>query len=512
MTGSPVSSARTRRDGVLAIDAGTTGVTVMVLDDALTVCGHGYAEFPQHFPQSGWVEHDLDDIWRATLTAADAALAAATDVTVRAVGITNQRETLGVWDRDTLAAPVRAIVWQDRRTADVCHTLTIAGHGPRVADLTGLRLDPYFSATKLAWWGAHAPEVAAGIAAGRLAVGTIDSYLVARLTAGARHVTDASNASRTLLYDTAVMAWSEELADLFGVPLAGLPDVVPSWATPGDDRLGVTDPAAFCGLAVPIGGMAGDQQAALFGQACYTPGDTKCTYGTGSFVLTNTGTERVPSPLDGDGLLTTVAWQAPDGAVTYAREGSIFVTGAAVQWLRDSLQLIRTAADVEQLAQEAGADAGGVVFVPALTGLGAPHWAPDARGMVVGISRGTTKAHIARATLDSVCCQVRDVIEAAAHTPVVLRVDGGASANSLLMQLQADHVGVPVERPGITETTALGAAMLAGLGVGLWGSLEDVAGVWQLDRQFTPGEETARVAADTVYKRWQRAVELCGRW
>lgn len=508
MTAVPVSSTSTRHDGILALDAGTTGVTVMIFDDSLTVRGHGYAEFDQHFPQSGWVEHHLEDIWQATCTATQAALAAAKDITVRAVGITNQRETLGVWDRQRLTAPTAAIVWQDRRTATTCQALNEAGHSSWVADLTGLRLDPYFSATKLAWWSINTPDIAAGIAAGQLAVGTIDSYLVARLTGGARHITDASNASRTLLYDTATMQWSTELADLFGVTLAGLPEVVPSWG----EQLGMTDPAAFCGLSVPICGIAGDQQAALFGQACFSPGDTKCTYGTGSFILTNTGSDRVPSPIDGDGLLTTVAWQDPAGQVTYAREGSIFVTGAAVQWLRDGLQLIDTAADVEQLARQAGTDAAGVVFVPALTGLGAPHWAPQARGMVLGISRGTTKAHLARATLDAVCCQVQDVLEAATHTPQVLRVDGGACTNALLMQLQADHVGVPVERPCVTETTALGAAMLAGLGVGMWSDLQEVATVWQLDRRFVPGDSQARHAAQQVHQRWQRAVQLCTRW
>ncbi|TMR11695.1 glycerol kinase GlpK [Nonomuraea turkmeniaca] len=479
---------------VLAIDAGTTGVTALVVSENGQISSKGYEEFAQHFPEPGWVEHNPEDIWQATLSACAAALRGAGDPP-SCVGITNQRETAVVWDRRTLAAPRRAIVWQDRRTAGVCERLRSAGHEPRVSELTGLRLDPYFTATKMAWLAKHDPGVWAGVESGNVAVGTVDSYLIARLTAGGRHVTDPSNASRTLLYGLRSGGWEPELCELFGVPEAALPEIVPNHGP-----LGRTDPAAFLGLELPISGVAGDQQAALFGQTCFDVGDVKCTYGTGSFVLTNTGGEIVRSQ---SGLLTTVAWQAPSGERTFALEGSIFVTGAAVQWLRDGLGLIGTAPESEAVARTVP-DSGGVVFVPALTGLGAPYWDPRARGLITGITRGTTRAHLVRATLEAIAYEVRDVVEVmTGGTVPVLKADGGASANDLLMQFQADQLGAPVERPVIQETTALGAAFLAGLGAGVWGSRAELRQTWQLERRFEPGERD-----DAAYERWRAAVRL----
>jgi len=480
---------------VLAIDAGTSGITALVVTEDGRIDGRGHREFPQHFPEQGWVEHDPEEIWRATLEACRAALESSATVP-RCVGITNQRETAVLWDRRTLAAPRRAIVWQDRRSAEICARLR--EHEPRVAELTGLRLDPYFTATKLTWLAENEPGVWRD---GDVMIGTVDSYLIARLTGGARHVTDASNASRTLLYDIRAGRWSEELCELFGVSGKALPEVVPNFG-----EIGRTDPEAFLGLELPISGVAGDQQAALFGQLCLSPGDIKCTYGTGSFILVNTGSEIIRSKA---GLLSTVAWQAPSGELTYALEGSIFVTGAAVQWLRDGLGLIDTAAESERLAREVP-DSGGVVFAPALTGLGAPYWAPDARGAILGITRGTRAAHLARATLEAIAFKVRDIVEAiraeGLATPV-LKVDGGASANDLLMQLQADQLGTPVERPVIQETTALGAAFLAGLGAGVWSSPDELRATWRLDRRFEP-----RYDDGTAYARWKRAVELVVGW
>src|SRR3954453_15050815 len=365
------------RMSVLAIDAGTTGVTALVVDETGAVVARGYEEFPQHFPQPGWVEHEPEQIWQATLSACRQAMRSDHGRSVTAVGLTNQRETAVLWDRETLAAPRRAVVWQDRRTTDVCERLRDAGHEPRVAELTGLRLDPYFTGTKLAWLAEH-DRAWDGVRDGRVVGGTVDSYLIARLTAGAVHATDPSNASRTLLYDLSTNAWSDELCELLDVPSAALPEVRRS---SGD--FGRTDPSAFLGLDLPIGGVAGDQQAALFGQACFDPGSSKCTYGTGSFVLVNTGSDIVRSEA---GLLTTVAWDIGDGVV-YALEGAIFVTGAAIQWLRDGLRIIDTAAETDALARTVD-DTGGVVFVPALTGLGAPHWDPDARGAILGLTRG----------------------------------------------------------------------------------------------------------------------------
>jgi glycerol kinase len=492
---------------VLAVDAGTTGVTALVVTEDGLVCGRGYQEFRQYFPEPGWVEHLPEDIWQATLAAAGQALARAGDPPVSSLGITNQRETAVVWDRGTLAAPRRAIVWQDRRTARICDALREAGHEPRVTALTGLRLDPYFTGTKLTWLAEHDPETWEGLADGSLACGTVDSYLIARMTAGARHVTDASNASRTLLFDISAGRWSAELCDLLRVPERALPEVVPSTGV-----VARTDPASFLGLDVPLAGLAGDQQAALFGQACFSPGDTKCTYGTGSFVLANTGPDIVRSAA---GLLSTVAWMDSSGQLTYALEGSVFVTGAAVQWLRDGLGLLDHAAQSEALARSVP-DSGGVVFVPALTGLGAPDWDPDARGAMFGITRGTTRAHVVRATLEAIAFEVRDVadlmvadlmVAGGSQSGRVLRADGGASANDLLMQIQADELQVAVERPVVGETTALGAAFLAGLATGTWSSTGELAATWRLDRRFDPGPRD-----EAAYARWRRAVSRTKGW
>jgi glycerol kinase len=483
---------------VLAIDCGTTGVTALVVSENGLVESRGYQEFAQHFPQPGWVEHEPDEIWVAVISACRQALGGHE---VSAVGLTVQRETACFWDRTTLQAPRRAIVWQDRRTSHLCDHLR--EHEPRIAELTGLRLDPYFTATKLAWVRRHDRQTWEGVTAGRTAVGTVDSYVIARLTGGRRHVTDASNASRTLLYDLRQGQWSEELCGLFDVPRSALPEIVPSWG-----EVARTDPVAFLGLDLPIAGIAGDQQAALFGQGCYDEGRSKCTYGTGSFVLVNTGAKPVLS----ERLLTTVAWMAPDGTLTYALEGAVFVTGAAVQWLRDGLQVIQSAPEVEALARQVP-DSGGVVFVPALTGLGAPYWDPDARGTVLGITRGTTRSHLARATLDAIAFEVRDVVdamtsEAGCELPS-LQVDGGASANDLLCQIQADQLGVPVQRPQVLETTALGAAFLAGLGTGVWSSPSELSATWHLDRRFEPAPD---VRDDGSHVRWTEAVRRSLDW
>jgi glycerol kinase len=500
---------------VLAIDAGTTGVTALIVTDQGTLAGRGYQEFRQYFPQPGWVEHLPESIWQATLAACAQALVSAGSPAIACVGITNQRETAVIWDRASLASPRRAIVWQDRRTAGICERLRTDGAEPRVAELTGLRIDPYFTATKLTWLAENEPAVWAGVSDGSLVVGTVDSYLIARLTAGRLHVTDASNASRTLLFDIEAGQWSTELCGLFGVPPHALPEVVASTGV-----VGYTDPDAFLGLSVPVAGIAGDQQAALFGQACFETGATKCTYGTGSFVLINTGSTVVRSSA---GLLSTVAWLSPSEGLTYALEGSVFVTGAAIQWLRDGLGLLGDAAESENLARTVP-DSGGVVFVPALTGLGAPDWDPDARGAMFGLTRGTTRAHLIRAALEAIAFEVRDVIdvmtaESAALAGVTggspgaeeaapaLRVDGGASANDLLMQLQADQIRHPVERPVVAETTALGAAFLAGLATGVWSSREELAATWHLDRRFTP-EHTD----DAAHARWRSAVEQTKAW
>ncbi len=492
---------------ILAIDAGTTGVTALVVTPEGTIAAKGYQEFRQHFPQAG-LGRALPRGDLAGHPGGGARLprspGAGRRRTSRAIGITNQRETVLLWDRETLGSPRRAIVWQDRRTADICRRMKDEGHEERVTELTGLRLDPYFSGTKLVWLQENEPNTWALVEDGRYAIGTVDSYLIARMTRGTWHITDVSNACRTLLFDLEQGAWSEELCDLFGVPMDALPEIVPNWG-----ELATTDPKSFLDLELPVAGIAGDQQSALFGQTCFDVGDSKCTYGTGSFILTNTGDEVVRSDA---GLLTTAAWRSPDGKLTYALEGAIFVTGAAVQWLRDGLQIVGSAAETEAIAATVdGSD--GVVFVPALTGLGAPHWDPHARGTILGITRGTTRAHIVRATLEAITFEVRDVIDTMPTKLTSLMVDGGAAANDLLCQFQADLLGVPVQRPEIVETTALGAAFMAGLGAGVWESMDDLRETWKLDREFTPDESDAtRERTGAAYALWQKGVERSRDW
>ena len=485
---------------VLALDQGTTGTTVVAVGEDGRPRGKGYREITQHYPRPGWVEHDPEEIWQSVLGATDDAMkaAGAAAPAVRAVGITNQRETLVLWDRRDGRPLHPAIVWQDRRTAGDCDRLREAGESEAVRRVTGLVIDPYFTATKLRW----AIDNVEG--ARRAAAGTVDSWLVFRLTAGRVHATDASNASRTLLLDIGSGRWSQEMADLFGVPLDVLPEVVPS-----SGEIGRTDPARFGGIDAPIAGIAGDQQAALFGQACLEPGMAKNTYGTGSFVLLQTGKQRIES---GTGMLTTVAWLR-EGALSYALEGAIFVTGAALQWLRDGLGLIRDAAEAGPLAASVP-DTGGVFLVPAFTGLGAPHWDAYARGTIVGLTRGSSRAHLVRAAVEAMAYQTVDVVEAMAVDTGApfkeLRVDGGASVMDLLCQLQADLLGIPVRRPRHTETTALGAAFLAGRGAGIWGTDDELARLWQLDREFVPA--ITRDEAASRLAGWRRAVERSRDW
>jgi len=484
---------------VIAIDQGTTGSTVLVLDERLQLRGRGYQEFRQIYPSPGWVEHDPEDIWASVCAALEAALRQIDPRSIAAIGITNQRETTVLWDRKTGRAVHNAIVWQDRRTAERCAELDAGGHAARVRALTGLTLDPYFSGTKLRWLLDHVAGAAAAASAGDLAFGTIDAYLLWRLTGGAVHATDVTNASRTLLFDLHTLAWSDELLALFGVPRRVLPSVVASSGTVGETRgvPGVAD-------GVPIAGLAGDQQAALFGQACFTPGDAKCTYGTGAFILMNTGDAPIASRA---GLLTTVAWKLATGELRYALEGSAFVAGAAVQWLRDGLGFFTSAAEIEGLAGSVP-DSGGVIVVPAFAGLGAPHWRPSARGAITGLSRGTTRGHLARATLEGIALQNVDILRAmerdAGRPLTVLKVDGGASANDLLMQFQADVLGVEISRPELVETTALGAAFLAGLGTGVWKDQDQVKQTWREQKRFRPTADRARVAEHLA--RWDAAV------
>ena len=491
---------------ILAIDAGTTGVTALVVTSDGLIAARGYQEFRQHFPKPGWVEHSPEEIWQATLEATRDCLKDwdGSSGDLAGIGITNQRETVLLWDRETLGSPRRAIVWQDRRTADICRRMRDEGHDDRVTELTGLRLDPYFSGTKLVWLAENEPNTWALVSDGRYAIGTVDSYLIARMTRGTWHVTDVSNACRTLLFDLEAGEWSKELCELFGVPMDALPEVVPNWG-----ELARTDPKSFLDLELPIAGIAGDQQSALFGQTCFDEGDSKCTYGTGSFILTNTGSEVVRSDA---GLLSTAAWRSPDGTTSYALEGAIFVTGAAVQWLRDGLQIVGSAAETEAIAATVDSSEG-VVFVPALTGLGAPHWDPHARGTILGITRGTTRAHLVRATLEAITFEVRDVTDTMPTKLTSLMVDGGASANDLLCQLQADLLGVPVQRPKIVETTALGAAFMAGLGTGVWDSMDDLRETWKLDNEFTPDEsDEVKERSEAAYAQWHKGVERAKEW
>ena len=489
---------------MLALDQGTTSSRAILFDRDGSIAAIAQKEFRQIFPQPGWVEHDPLEIWASQIGVAAEALARhrISPSEIAGVGITNQRETTVVWDRETGDPVHNAIVWQDRRTADYCERLKAEGAGPLVQQKTGLVIDAYFSATKIKWILDHVSGARDRARAGRLAFGTIDAWLIWKLTGGV-HATDVTNASRTMLFDINTLQWDDELLRLFDVPRSMLPEVRPSAAVYGTIR------EAFGLGRVPIAGVAGDQQAALFGQMCRLPGMSKNTYGTGCFLLQNIGTRPVLSKRQ---LVTTVAWQIGD-RTEYAVEGSVFIGGAVVQWLRDGLGLIRKAADIEQLAASVP-DTGGVCLVPAFAGLGAPHWDPFARGAIVGITRGTTAGHLARAALESIALQVADLLDAMHGDSGIavseLRVDGGAAANDLLMQMQADFIGAPVVRPTVTETTALGAAYLAGLTVGFWPSLTKIAEQWRVDRRFEPQLSPDRAAAARA--RWSNAVDRAKRW
>jgi len=484
---------------VLAIDQGTTGSTCLVIDSDGRVAGRGYREITQHFPRPGWVEHDADEIFATTCEAAREAIAQA-GVMPDALGITNQRETVVVWDRTTGTPVSRAIVWQDRRTAPRC--IELAPHAADIAKRTGLVVDPYFSASKIEWLLASVPGLADRAAAGDVVAGTIDTWLIWRLTGGRVHATDPTNASRTMLYDIDAMAWSPDLCGLFGVPPHMLPEVRPSSGT-----FGTAEPE-FLGASLPIVGVAGDQQAALYGQGCWEKGEGKNTYGTGAFLLFNAGETRPPG---GGGLLTTIGCGRA-GEPAYVLEAAIFVAGAAVQWLRDGLQIIASAPETEALAESLDSN-DGVYFVPALVGLGAPHWEAAARGTVVGLTRGTSRAHLARAALEAMAYGTADVVKAVREHGGVdldrLRVDGGATSNSWLMQFQADLLGIPVERPDMAETTALGAAGLAGIAAGVWSSPDEFLAAHRFTR-FTPHHD--RAAALDAYAGWGRAVRATLSW
>ncbi len=485
---------------ILAIDQGTTGTTVLVLDERLSVLAKVNKEFPQIYPRPGWVEHNPEDIWESTRATIAGALdkAGLTGEDIAGIGITNQRETTTLWRRRDGKAIHNSIVWQCRRTADVCDGLKGQGLEDLFQARTGLVLDPYFSGTKVKWILDHVEGARSLAASGDLAFGTIDTFLVWRLSGGDAHVTDVSNASRTLLMDLSTLEWDDELLGHLDVPRSVLPTIASSSEVYGHTRgLDVLPDG------IPIAGMAGDQQAALFGQVCFAPGEAKCTYGTGAFLLMNTGTRPVASER---GLLTTVGWKI-DGTVHYALEGSAFIAGAAVQWLRDGLGVITSAADIEQLALTV-ADNGGVTFVPALAGLGAPHWNPHARGVITGLDRGVTRGHLARATLEGIALQNADILTAMAADSGVslsgLKVDGGAAANNLLMQYQADILGVPIVRPRMLETTALGAALLAGLATNVWANTDDAKAAWQEDRTFTP--QMSAEDRQAHLDRWNAAV------
>lgn len=490
---------------VLALDQGTTSSRAIVFDSTASIRAIAQREFRQIFPRPGWVEHDGREIWATQVGVAAEALSRAgiTPREVKAIGITNQRETTLLWDRRSGEPLHNAIVWQDRRTAELCDRLKADGLEPLFREKTGLVLDAYFSGTKLAWLLDNIPGARQRAEAGELAFGTVDSWLVWNLSGGRLHISDASNASRTLLFNITTLDWDDELLAVLGIPRAVLPRVVDSSAIYGETA------GDLFAAAIPLAGMAGDQQSALFGQACGTAGMAKNTYGTGCFLLMHCGERPVVSRRN---LLTTVAWQL-GGRAEYALEGSVFVAGAAVQWLRDGLGIIRSSGEVEALAASVP-DSGGVCLVPAFTGLGAPHWDPYARGTIVGITRGTTAAHIARATLESIAFQSADLLTAMEGDSGIslaeLRVDGGATANGLLMQFQADLLGVPVVRPRIRETTALGAAYLAGLAVGMWRDRQEIAGHWQVDRIFTPA--MGRAEAADLRGRWERAVERARGW
>ena len=488
---------------LLAIDAGTTSVRTIAFDDTGRIVDSAQREFAQHFPLPGRVEHDASEIWDA-VQATLGEVAGRLDASPAAIGVANQRETVVAWSRRSSEPLHPAIVWQDRRTASRCAELEETGHLPLVRERTGLVLDPYFSGSKLEWMLRDGGVTVSP----DLALGTIDSWIIWNLTGGEVHATDATNAGRTMLFDIGSLRWDPELCSMFGVPAGSLPEVRPS-----SGRFGTTGPDAACGPGVPVSGVAGDQHAALFGQAAFSPGDAKNTYGTGSFVLMNVGSD-VPPPADG--LLTTVAWlldTAEGPAATYALEGAIFVTGAAVQWLRDGLQIIDEASQLEGLAAQCPST-GGVYLVPAFAGLGSPHWDPCARGTIVGLTRGTGRPEIARAVVEAMAFQTRDVVEAmaaATGTPVrSLRVDGGACAMDSMLQLQADQLGVAVQRPRLQEATALGAAYLAGLATGVWPSLEALSRHWELDFEAVPAAD--RASSDDAYADWRRAVERSKEW
>jgi glycerol kinase len=490
---------------ILALDQGTTSSRAIVFDRDGAIRAIAQKEFTQMFPSPGWVEHDPQEIWASQIGVAVEALGRAQvrPKDVAAIGITNQRETTIVWDRETGEPIHHAIVWQDRRTADFCERLKAEGAGEAIQVRTGLLIDAYFSASKIRWLLDHVPGARARAEAGKLAFGTVDTWLVWKLTGGACHVTDVSNASRTMLFNIHTLQWDDELLRLFNIPASLLPSVRSSSEVYGQlsTSLGIDQ--------VPVAGIAGDQQAALFGQMCRTPGMSKNTYGTGCFLLQNIGGSPIRSHQQ---LVTTVAWQV-GGRTEYALEGSVFIGGAVVQWIRDGLGLVRTAADIEPLAASV-ADNGGVYLVPAFAGLGAPHWDPYARGTIVGITRGTTAGHIARAALESIAYQVSDLLDAMAGDAGIplteLRVDGGAASNNTLMQFQADLLGVPVVRPVVTETTALGAAYLAGLAVGFWPSLDAISGQWKVDQRFEPA--MPRSATGALRQRWSEALQRSKGW
>jgi len=491
---------------ILSLDQGTSSSRAIVFDAAGAIVSAAQREFEQIFPRPGWVEHNPEAIWESQLAVAREALAAAKlgAGDIAAIGITNQRETVVVWERESGQPIHNAIVWQDRRTADLIAQLKSAGHEPMVTKKTGLVLDPYFSATKIKWLLDNVPGARKRADAGELAAGTIDSWLIHRLTGGAKHLTDITNSCRTLLLNIHTGDWDAELLELFGIPASLLPEVRSSSAVFAE-----TENSLF-GKPILIAGVAGDQQAALFGQMCTRPGMVKNTYGTGCFMLTPTGQQAVTSR---NKLLTTVAWKIGEEPIEYCLEGSIFMGGATIQWLRDGLGIIKTAPEVNRLASTVP-DSGGVYLVPAFVGLGAPHWDPTARGTILGMTRGTTAAHFARATLESIAYQVADVLKAMeADTGGVmseLRVDGGASASDLLMQLQADILGMRVARPSVTETTACGAAYLAGLAVGVWKDVRSIAGEWRIERSFEPSMSPAE--RKRLLERWGRAVERAKGW
>jgi glycerol kinase len=486
---------------ILSIDAGTTGVTALIISGSGEILSRGYTEFEQHFPQPGWVEHDPEQIWQATLSSVKSAVQGHSEKPT-CIGITNQRETAVIWDRETLSSPTKAIVWQDRRTSVFTEELQQKNQGDWIRKRTGLNIDPYFTASKFFWWQRNHSEIWAGVESGKYALGTIDSYLVARISGGASHITDASNASRTQLMSLETGDWDQELLETFGIPRSALPSITPCWG-----ELATSNAEHFLGLELPITGMAGDQQAALFGQTGFDLGASKCTYGTGAFILTNTQEEIVISD---HGLLATVAWMSPDRKITYASEGSVFVAGAAVQWLRDKLQIIDSAPAVEDLAKKAGTS-DGVVFVPALTGLGAPFWNADVRGSLVGITRGSTSANLAYATLEAIAFQVKAVVDAMAEDAgksiAELRVDGGAAANDTMMQIQADLIGAKVVRAKNLESTGFGAGLLAGLGSGIWGSMDELRQLNPARQEFAP-----QVDRGGSYERWLEAVEVTSKF